>query len=159
DILYRMSLPADRLKLEITETAVIANPAAAAMLGDLKSLGIELAMDDFGTGYSSLNCLHRFPLDVLKIDRSFVAAMMNLNESMAIVRTILTLAHHLGLKVVAEGVEKAEQYYSLKALGCEFGQGYYFSKPLSAEKAEALLNLDPPLGNSSDPTLLSVADG
>jgi diguanylate cyclase (GGDEF)-like protein/PAS domain S-box-containing protein len=122
------------LKLEITESMVMENvEAAIAMMGQLRSLGIELSIDDFGTGYSSLSYLHRFPISTLKIDRSFVSRMTSNNENAEIVRTIIMLARSLKMDVVAEGVETAEQLAQLKALDCEYGQGYYFSKPLSAE--------------------------
>ena len=145
-LLRRMGLPPSRLKLEITESMVISDPIkAGAMLAQLKSLGIELAMDDFGTGYSSLSYLHRFPLDFLKIDRSFVGAMNTRHESLEIVRTILALARHLRLKVVAEGIETPEQFSQLKNLGCQFGQGYYFSQPMAAEAAERFATAEPAL--------------
>jgi diguanylate cyclase (GGDEF)-like protein/PAS domain S-box-containing protein len=122
------------LKLEITESMVMENvEAAIEMLQQLRSLGIELSIDDFGTGYSSLSYLHRFPISTLKIDRSFVSRMAANNENAEIVRTIMMLARSLKMDVVAEGVENAEQLSQLKALDCEYGQGYYFSKPLSAD--------------------------
>ena len=123
------------LKLEITESMVMENvEAAIAMIGQLRGLGIELSIDDFGTGYSSLSYLHRFPISTLKIDRSFVSRMTGNNENAEIVRTIIMLARSLKMDVVAEGVETAEQLAQLKALDCEYGQGYYFSKPLSADE-------------------------
>lgn len=123
------------LKLEITESMVMENvEAAIEMLEQMRSLGIELSIDDFGTGYSSLSYLHRFPISTLKVDRSFVSRMTGNNENAEIVRTILMLARSLKMDVVAEGVETAEQLAHLKALDCEYGQGYYFSKPLSIEE-------------------------
>jgi EAL domain-containing protein (putative c-di-GMP-specific phosphodiesterase class I) len=109
------------------------------VLSELKALGVRLSIDDFGTGYSSLCRLQRFPVDILKIDRSFVSAMNTDPETHEIVRIIVMLAHNLGLKVVAEGIEEKEQMEMLKQLGCEFGQGYLFSKPASAEAIEQLL--------------------
>jgi EAL domain-containing protein (putative c-di-GMP-specific phosphodiesterase class I) len=108
--------------------------AAIEMLEQMRSLGIELSIDDFGTGYSSLSYLHRFPISTLKIDRSFVSRMTVNNENAEIVRTIMMLARSLKMDVVAEGVETAEQLAQLKALDCEYGQGYYFSKPLGIEE-------------------------
>jgi diguanylate cyclase (GGDEF)-like protein/PAS domain S-box-containing protein len=139
-LLQELELPPNTLKLEITESTVMADPAAAIeMLQQIKSLGISLAIDDFGTGYSSLSYLHRFPLDTLKIDRSFISGMQEGGEGMEIARTILPLAMNLHLDVIAEGVETAEQLALLKKLQCKYGQGYYFSKPVSAEGAAALL--------------------
>lgn len=132
------------LKLEITESAVMQDPAAAAeVLLQIKSLGVQLSIDDFGTGYSSLSYLHRFPLDNLKIDRSFTAEIERGGDSLEIVRTILPMAKGLRLDVIAEGVENGEQLAILSKLQCEYAQGYYFSKPLTAVDAAALLKNDP----------------
>jgi len=98
-------------------------------------------MDDFGTGYSSLNHLHSFPFDVLKIDRSFVGRMTDGDQPLQIVRTIIELARVLGMDVVAEGIETREQYRLLRQLGCRFGQGYLFARPMSAEAITSLLRL------------------
>jgi len=139
-ILQETNLDPRSLKLEITESAIVENAeAATVMLARLRQLGIQLYMDDFGTGYSSLSYLHRFPTDMLKIDRSFVSRMSFDNENAEIVRTIVTLAHNLGMSVTAEGVETAEQLALLKALKCEYGQGYFFSKPMDSEAATALI--------------------
>jgi len=139
-LLRELALPPDALKLEITESTVMADPSAAVeMLQQIKSLGIRLAIDDFGTGYSSLSYLHRFPLDTLKIDRSFISGMGDDGEGMEIARTILPMANNLRLDVVAEGVETIQQFAMLKKLQCKFGQGFYFSKPLSAEGIATLL--------------------
>jgi diguanylate cyclase (GGDEF)-like protein/PAS domain S-box-containing protein len=143
-LLHELSLSPDALKLEITESAVMADPSAAVeMLQQIKSIGIHLAIDDFGTGYSSLSYLHRFPLDTLKIDRSFIREMQEDGEGMEIARTILPMANNLRLDVVAEGVETLEQVALLKQLHCKYAQGYYFSKPLSAEGTTALLEGEP----------------
>ena len=139
-LLHELALPPEALKLEITESTVMADPSAAIeMLQQIKSLGIRLAIDDFGTGYSSLSYLHRFPLDTMKIDRSFISGMGDDGEGMEIARTILPMANNLRLDVVAEGVETLQQVAMLKKLQCKYGQGYYFSKPLSAEGTAALL--------------------
>jgi diguanylate cyclase (GGDEF)-like protein/PAS domain S-box-containing protein len=139
-LLRELALPPEALKLEITESTVMGDPSGAVeMLQQIKSLGICLAIDDFGTGYSSLSYLHRFPLDTLKIDRSFISGMGDDGEGMEIARSILPMANNLRLDVVAEGVETVEQVALLKKLHCKYGQGYYFSRPLSAESTAALL--------------------
>jgi EAL domain-containing protein (putative c-di-GMP-specific phosphodiesterase class I) len=143
-LLRETELPPDTLKLEITESTVMADPSAAVeMLLQIKSLGVQLSIDDFGTGYSSLSYLHRLPLDTLKIDRSFTKSIGLEGDSMEIVRTILPMANSLRLNVIAEGVETAEQLAILRKLRCEYAQGYYFSKPVSADEAEALLGKNP----------------
>jgi diguanylate cyclase (GGDEF)-like protein/PAS domain S-box-containing protein len=127
------------LKLEITESVVMDNiESAAAMLSQLRALGVRLSIDDFGTGYSSLTYLHQFPIDTLKIDRSFVTRMDK--ENVEIVRTILMLAENLGMDAVAEGVETQEQMTLLRNLSCQSGQGYFFSKPISVPEAEAMIS-------------------
>ena len=139
-ILRDSGLPAPFLKLEITETVIMENAESAAeMLNELKALGSQLAIDDFGTGYSSFSHLHRFPIDTLKIDRAFVSRMDTSRESSEIVRTILTLAHNLRMSVVAEGVETSAQIKQLRTLGCEYGQGYFFHRPMMATAAEKLI--------------------
>ena len=144
NLLRETGLAPSNLKLEITESAVMQDPAAAAdVLLQIKSLGVRLSIDDFGTGYSSLSYLHRFPLDTLKIDRSFTAELDHGGDSMEIVRTILPMAKGLRLDVIAEGVENGEQLAILSKLQCEYAQGYYFSKPLNAVDAAALLEDDP----------------
>ncbi len=131
---------AHSLKLEITESAIMQHPETVpATLHQLRELKTQISMDDFGTGYSSLSYLHRFPLDTLKIDRSFINRLGEPGESGEIVRTIIALAHSLKMDVVAEGVETAEQAAQLNEMGCEYGQGYFFSRPVPVEAAEALL--------------------
>lgn len=128
------------LKLELTESAVMENAESAVlMLRQIKETGVQISIDDFGTGYSSLSYLHQFPIDQLKVDRSFVSAMEENTENGEIVRTVITLAKALGLKVVAEGIESIHQYHQLRVLGCEYGQGYLFSKPLPVHDIERLL--------------------
>ena len=105
--------------------------AAVGLLTQLRELGVQLSIDDFGTGYSSLSYLQRFPIDTLKIDRSFVTQMMENEENLAIVRTIVALAQNLGMDVVAEGVETEDQLKLLRKLECENGQGFLFSTPLA----------------------------
>lgn len=128
------------LKLELTESAVMENAERAIlMLRQIKETGVQISIDDFGTGYSSLSYLHQFPIDLLKVDRSFVSAMEENTENGEIVRTVITLAKALRLKVVAEGIESIHQYHQLRVLNCEYGQGYLFSKPLPVADIERLL--------------------
>jgi diguanylate cyclase (GGDEF)-like protein len=128
------------LRLEITESAVMENAELArTTLLLIRRLGVHLSIDDFGTGYSSLSYLHRFPVNTLKIDRSFIGRMAKGDENSEIVKTICTLANNLGMEVVAEGVETREQLELLRSLKCEYGQGFLFSKPVDAENATALI--------------------
>jgi EAL domain-containing protein (putative c-di-GMP-specific phosphodiesterase class I) len=128
------------VKLEITETAVMDNAErAATVLRLIKELGVQLCIDDFGTGYSSLSYLQRFPIDTLKIDRSFVRSMEDGRQNGEIVRTILALADAMRLSVVAEGIESVHQLHQLRILNCSLGQGYLFSHPLSATEIESLM--------------------
>jgi EAL domain-containing protein (putative c-di-GMP-specific phosphodiesterase class I) len=113
-------------------------------LARLKSLGVELQLDDFGTGYSSLSYLHRFPVGALKIDRAFVSRIGPGGANSEIARAIVTMAHSLGMGVVAEGVETEEQLAELKAMGCESAQGNFFARPLAADAAEFLMAVAPP---------------
>lgn len=139
-ILQDTSLSPLDLKLEITETAIITSPdKATTVLKQLKAFGLQLCIDDFGTGYSSLAYLHNFPIDTIKIDRSFVNNIDRDPEKFAIVRAILTLADNLGMSVVAEGVETTDQLLQLQLLQCKQAQGYLFSKPLDPEQATTLL--------------------
>ncbi len=132
DILFDTGFDPSRLKLEITESVVMENAeVSTVLLKQLRALGLQLSIDDFGTGYSSLSYLHRFPVTTLKIDRSFVSRMGQGDENLEIVRTIVTLAKNLNMDVVAEGIETQEQRAQLHALGCQYGQGYMFAKPLS----------------------------
>jgi diguanylate cyclase (GGDEF)-like protein len=151
------------LKLEITESVVMENAEAAVlMFKQLRSLGVQLSIDDFGTGYSSLSYLHRFPLNYLKIDRSFVTRLTTDNDN-AIVRTISTLARNLGMEVIAEGIETEEQHQQLKMLGCEYGQGFLFSRPVNNDRVPHLLaqdaqrDLDPDLNLDHAEDKVSVA--
>ena len=139
------------IKLEITESMVMGNvDQAIDIMLQLKKLNFQLSIDDFGTGYSSLSYLHRFPIDTLKVDQSFVRRMERSSEDCAIVDTIITLGHKLNMDVIAEGIETEQQMYHLHELGCEYGQGYFFSKPLSASLATELL-LNNPVWSCSGP--------
>lgn len=130
----------DRIMLELTESAFVSDPEGAKKILDaLKGLNTHLAMDDFGTGYSNLAYLQQLPIDVLKIDRSFVSEMMVDKDKRAIVRTVLSLARALGMKTTAEGIESIEISATLKRLGCSFGQGYYFARPLTPTAAYEFL--------------------
>ena len=129
-------LSGDRLVLELTESSILQDPARATRVFDaLKSLGSTVAMDDFGTGYSSLAYLQRLPIDVLKIDKSFISGMMVDPDAVAIVRAVLSLAEALGMSTTAEGIETVELATTLATLGCASGQGYYFARPLEADSA------------------------
>ena len=140
NLLNEFKLPPRCLKLEITESVFSDNiEAAVGLLTQLRELGVQLSIDDFGTGYSSLSYLQRFPIDTLKIDRSFVMQMMENEENLAIVRTIVALAQNLGMDVVAEGVETEDQLMLLRKLECENGQGYLFSTPLGGRQLEQFM--------------------
>ena len=172
DLIDQISLALDSgglspasLKVEITEGMVMQNVESnMQMLGQLQALGVSISLDDFGTGYSSLSYLHRFPISTLKIDQSFVSSMTNNQESLEIVRTILGLARNLRMEVIAEGVETLEQAMELKAMNCEYGQGYYFSRALNAEGAVGLLSSDvggevgAPIITGDDPFALPSID-
>ena len=131
------------LKIELTESVLINDHKTLEGIDQLKSYEIGLSIDDFGTGYSSLSYLHRFPLDTLKIDRSFIQNIGEQGRQTEIVLAIISLAHNLGMDVVAEGVETEEQLNQLRLFKCEYGQGYLFSKPMGAEATEALLCSNP----------------
>ncbi len=138
EALARHGIGGDRLMIELTESAIIGDPdLALSVLSELKAVEARVAMDDFGTGYSNLAYLQRLPLDVLKIDRSFVDHMVEDRDKAAIVRTIQSLAEVLGMRTTAEGVETADQARLLSALGCDFGQGYLFARPMDARAAIA----------------------
>jgi EAL domain-containing protein (putative c-di-GMP-specific phosphodiesterase class I) len=141
-LLRQSGVSSRQLGLEMTESSIIPDSSTAMeVLSSLRRLGVSLLMDDFGTGYSSLNYLHTLPFDVLKIDRSFVIRMTEGNQPLQIVRTIVELARVLGMDVVAEGIETREQYDLLRQLGCRFGQGYLFSRPVPAETVSEMLRL------------------
>ena len=138
--LLETGFPAHSLELELTESALMENETnVIAILDQLRAIGIRLAIDDFGTGYSSLAYLKRFPIDVLKIDKKFIDDIPQSNDDMAIATAIIGIAHTLGFKVLAEGVETATQLDFLRQQHCDHYQGYYCSPPLAADKFELLL--------------------
>ena len=128
---------------------------AARLLKRLKALGVQLSIDDFGTGYSSLGYLHRFPVNTLKIDRSFVGRIGEAAENIEIVRTIVSLAENMGMDVVAEGVETLSQLTQLRKLNCQYGQGYLFSRPVDAESVSAWISKKPHWQADLFPTLMN----
>jgi EAL domain-containing protein (putative c-di-GMP-specific phosphodiesterase class I) len=141
-LLMQFGVSSRQLGLEMTESSLIPNmKTAVQVLGGLHTLGVALLMDDFGTGYSSLNYLHAFPFDVLKIDRSFVSRMQEGEQPRQIVRTIIELARVLGMDVVAEGIETFDQFLFLRKLGCRYGQGFLFARPMPAAEVTNLLRL------------------
>jgi len=140
DVLRDTGLAPGCLELELTESLFMHDVAlAVSQLHDMKALGVQLSIDDFGTGYSSFAYLRTFPIDVLKIDRSFVGDVASDHDDAAIVVSIIALAHNLKLRVVAEGVETAAQLDYLRRHGCDEAQGYYFSHPLPADEVEVML--------------------
>jgi len=140
EVLAETGFPAGQLELEMTESGLMDNQdKAVEVLNNLRAQGIRLAIDDFGTGYSSLAYLKRFPLDVLKIDKSFIDDIPHLQDDMEITATIIAMGHILGFKVLAEGVETQEQLDFLRKKGCDAYQGYFTSKPVPAEDFAELL--------------------
>ncbi|MCA1717990.1 MAG: EAL domain-containing protein [Actinobacteria bacterium] len=143
-VLRETGLDPHALVLEITESVAMEDvPSTVGMMRELKSLGVRLAIDDFGTGYTSLAYLKRFPVDYLKIDRSFTGEIGEGAGDRATLRAIIDIAHALSLEVLAEGIEDAGQLARLQELGCDLAQGYHFSEPLTPEAASELLANDP----------------
>lgn len=139
DCLRHNRINPQQIKLEITESDVMTNPEATIQkLRLMKELGVAILVDDFGTGYSSMSYLQRFPIDTLKIDRSFVT-QLDRHANRVIVRTIVNLAHSLGLSVVAEGIETESQYQALREMGCEYAQGYHFSRPILLDQIDGFM--------------------
>jgi EAL domain-containing protein (putative c-di-GMP-specific phosphodiesterase class I) len=144
EILATTGLSASNLKLEVTESVLIGDVAAAcATVAGLQNIGIEWSLDDFGTGYSSLSYLQQLKVDTLKVDRSFVKRMGDGGDGTEMVRAIVELGHNLGMDVVAEGVETEAQLKGLRALGCQFCQGFLFSRPVEAAVASVLIATQP----------------
>ena len=138
-ILAEAELPAERLKIEITETTLISNAHAAEALARVKAMGVQVSLDDFGTGYSGLSYLCRFPIDLLKIDRSFTLAAASERKTAEILRSMLALGAQLEIDAIAEGIETVEQADMLRSMGCRYGQGYLYGRPLPADEACAAL--------------------
>ena len=139
-VLRETNLNPRNLKLEITESSLVEDTQhTIVVIRELKAIGIEFSLDDFGTGYSSLSYLHQFPFDTIKIDRSFVSSVADNDEKIGIVRAIISLANNLGMNTIAEGIETDDQLAQLKALKCQYGQGYYLSKPLDKEILEDVI--------------------
>ncbi|MFI5953006.1 putative bifunctional diguanylate cyclase/phosphodiesterase [Cryptosporangium sp. NPDC051539] len=138
-IVQRSELPPDRLVLEITETAIVDERTAIPVLTQLRSRGVRIAIDDFGTGYSALHYLTRLPVDILKIDRSFVGQLNGTRHGAAVTEAIIRLGQILGFSIVAEGIETAAQATELQALGCTIGQGYLFARPSEASELDAMI--------------------
>jgi diguanylate cyclase len=151
DVLLReWRLPAARLELEITESTIMADPVRVRRVANkLSAMGVGLAIDDFGTGYSSLRYLKSLPLDEIKIDKSFVLRMSEDRSDATIVRTTIDMARNLGLRVVAEGVETAEVWEALRAIGCDLAQGYFLARPSPPEEMGELLRERVPAANTS----------
>lgn len=137
--LVETNLDAGCLKLEITESVIMDNQTALTLLSKLRDRGIQICLDDFGTGYSSLSYLHRFPINALKIDKSFISRWSNSHPSLGLVPVIIRIAQTMKLDTVAEGIETREQFEGLKNLDCSFGQGYFFARPLNQTQATELL--------------------
>ncbi|MGH8164305.1 MAG: EAL domain-containing protein, partial [Rhodanobacteraceae bacterium] len=149
-LLARHGLPAQRLRIEVTERALLENPPdVKRTLQNLRAHGISVALDDFGTGYSSLSYLHQYPLQSLKIDQSFVASLAEGDEggSVAVVRAILALAKTLSMQVIAEGIETQVQRDVLRKLGCEYGQGFLFSRAQPADTWSKPSHATPPVSH------------
>jgi diguanylate cyclase (GGDEF)-like protein len=162
DILRATGLPPDRLVLEMTETVMFHDTETTiARLTALRDLGIRVGIDDFGTGYSSLGYLRRFPVDILKIAREFVAAPESGPDGWAFAHAIVALGRSLGLRIVAEGIEAQEQFDQLREMGCELGQGFLFARPMTGDKAQAMFTAEeirsllPPEGGPVPPFVLT----
>ena len=139
-IVNELEVPAHRLELEITESiAMLDTDSVITSLNEFKAMGMDVSIDDFGTGFSSLSYLHRLPLDRLKIDRSFISGLQGQPQQASIVKSMITLGHDLGLTIVAEGVEHAEEAMHLRGLGCDQVQGWLFHPPMTAGAFETLL--------------------
>ena len=159
DLLTLYGLVPDALQLEITESMLMSDPDRSLFtLMRLNQLGVGLSVDDYGTGYSSLANLRRLPIDELKIDRSFVSPMLSDESDLIIVRSTINLGHDLGLKIVAEGVEDEATLHRLAGLGCDFAQGYHFSKPLAPEAFNEWIGLSADAAEATLPAQDGLAE-
>jgi EAL domain-containing protein (putative c-di-GMP-specific phosphodiesterase class I) len=139
--LFEFNVDPSQLRFEVTESSIADNEEVAVeVLAQLKKLGVGVYIDDFGTGYSSLSSLHSFPIDTLKIDRSFVSGAANRPGNWEIVRVIIGLADNMGLDVIAEGIETSEQLEAVRRLGCNLGQGFLFSRPVQPSEVRRFLD-------------------
>jgi EAL domain-containing protein (putative c-di-GMP-specific phosphodiesterase class I) len=135
-------ISASNLKLEITESIIMSDvQTSSKILWQMKDMGIQLAIDDFGTGYSSLSYLQRFPIDYIKIDRSFIWAMEESSQNLELIKAIVAMGHNLEHKLIAEGIESRSQLQLLQDIGCDMGQGFYFAKPMPAPEVSKYLDL------------------
>jgi len=140
DALQRHEMTAESLEIEVTESSLAGNQReVSGLLETLRHMGVRIAIDDFGTGYSSMSVLSELPTDALKIDRSFVMESASRSTSRSVVEAIITIAHLLGKSTVAEGVETSDQVRTLRELGCDFAQGYFFAMPVRAEQVPAVI--------------------
>jgi EAL domain-containing protein (putative c-di-GMP-specific phosphodiesterase class I) len=159
-ILRETAVVPGRVRLEITESVTMGDiEGAVQVLSRLRDLGVHLSVDDFGIGYSSLSYLHRFPVNILKIDRSFVKDISESSGSRDVINSIVGLARSMGIKVVAEGAEDEGQIEVLRRLGCDFGQGFVFHRPLDADAATMLLRLRGDCPNPAFPPVSGVVAG
>jgi EAL domain-containing protein (putative c-di-GMP-specific phosphodiesterase class I) len=141
--LAEAAVPPGALMIEVTEGALIGDVAGArAVLQSLSALGVTIAIDDFGTGYSSLSHLQQFPVDVIKVDKSFVDGLCRSTDEATLVRSVLAIGSEFGLQVVAEGIQLPEQDAELRRLGCDYGQGYLYATPLPAHSVDEILGLE-----------------
>jgi EAL domain-containing protein (putative c-di-GMP-specific phosphodiesterase class I) len=153
EALSRSGLAAEALTLEISEAALMRKPEATGKLLDqIRALGVQIAVDDFGTGYRSLAYLRRFPVDSLKIDRTFITGLARSHEAQALTHTLIELGKALGLQTLAEGVEEGDQLSELKSVGCDLAQGFLFARPMAAEALEAFLEERTALSRASAPS-------
>ena len=140
NILKESGVPADKLELEITESIMIESAEKASdCLKELKEMGVKIAIDDFGTGYSSLSYLNSFPIDLLKVDKSFIDIMNESDSSKQYVEAIISLGHIMGFEVIAEGVEEEAQLETLRSINCDYIQGFIWGRPLPSEEAAKLI--------------------
>lgn len=140
----RSGLPPERLVLEVTEGVMRDTETAVRVLAELRAIGVQIAIDDFGTGYSSLSRITSLPIDILKIDRSFIDALGGDSRERGLTGTVVTLAQSLGVDVVAEGIERPEQLDELRRLGCRLGQGYLLARPMAASAIERYIAVPVP---------------